>query len=73
MICSEKGVNPGNVMGATKGFGEMVMMKVGKVRGTKLGGVGLGNVVGRRGRVIGILKKEIEKGGGEGVIIQGDV
>ncbi len=40
------------------------MMEMGGRSERKFVGVGFGNVVGRRGRVIGIFKKEIEEGGG---------
>jgi FlaA1/EpsC-like NDP-sugar epimerase len=63
---SDKAVNPTNVMGTSKLMGERLMtaansnMRAGK---TVFASTRFGNVLGSRGSVIPIFKKQIEKGG----------
>jgi FlaA1/EpsC-like NDP-sugar epimerase len=63
LISSDKAIRPTSVMGATKRMAEMIVQEAARRSGKPYVSVRFGNVLGSRGSVIPVFKRQIARGG----------
>jgi FlaA1/EpsC-like NDP-sugar epimerase len=63
MISSDKAIRPSSVMGATKRLAELLVLDAAHRSGQPFSVVRFGNVLGSRGSVIPLFKRQIARGG----------
>ncbi|WP_191555844.1 polysaccharide biosynthesis protein [Metabacillus idriensis] len=63
LISTDKAVNPSSIMGTTKKVAEILIQQMNEISDTKFTAVRFGNVLGSRGSVIPVFKKQIAEGG----------
>jgi FlaA1/EpsC-like NDP-sugar epimerase len=63
LISTDKAVRPANIMGATKRIAEMVVLEAAHRTGHAYSVVRFGNVLGSRGSVVPLFKRQIAHGG----------